>query len=249
MSIEVELNKKAGRVCREALAGLKHCPLIVRSTSEDVMTGNVFGTLRHIRPHLWLGPLLNLALGTRKFRQVWYKKLSIRLWERQDRFPQELLDFREGRTEPDVIIEWENPPTTVWIEAKLHAPLAEGTSNHPANNQVIRGIRTLLAATGQLQPHRLFRTPLRRAIWLALLSYKPEPLVDRYRDPVEVFRALPYPDRLASLPQRVEVGTIAWRDVAKTLQSCGRLASRHERMVADELVEYLCFKCNQPRSR
>ena len=30
MSIEVELNGKAGRICKHALEGTIHCPLIVR---------------------------------------------------------------------------------------------------------------------------------------------------------------------------------------------------------------------------
>ena len=128
MSIEVELHRKGGKVCEGARRGEITCPLIIRPTSEDVVVGNVFGMLRHVRPHLWLNELLNSALGTTKFRQVWFKNFSLRLWERQARFPPELLDFREGRTEPDVVIEWENPPTTVWIEAKWLSPMAKRTA-------------------------------------------------------------------------------------------------------------------------
>src|SRR3954453_23969298 len=69
--------------------------------------------LRHIRPHLWLGPLLNHGVGAIRVRQVWYREFSMRLWEWQCRFPTELLQFREGHTQPDVVIECENPPTTV----------------------------------------------------------------------------------------------------------------------------------------
>src|SRR5688500_19848586 len=104
MSLEVELNKKAGRICPQAASGEIRCPLIVRQSSEDVVTGTVFGHLRAIRPHLWLGPLLNEAYQTTRFRQVWYRELSIRFWERQTRFPAELLSFREGKSEIDLII-------------------------------------------------------------------------------------------------------------------------------------------------
>ncbi len=62
MSIYVELHKKGGKLCEKAKSGELHCPLIVRPTSEDVIVGNVFGTLKHIPPHLWLNPLLNKAI-------------------------------------------------------------------------------------------------------------------------------------------------------------------------------------------
>jgi len=39
------------------------CPLIVRPTSEDVITGHVFQTLGIINPRWWLADMLNLALG------------------------------------------------------------------------------------------------------------------------------------------------------------------------------------------
>lgn len=168
MSIEVELHNKGGQVCKQAKAGEIHCPLIVRPTSEDVVTGNVFGMLRYVRPHLWLNPMLNHALDTDEFRQVWFKDFSLRLWERQARFPPELLDFREGQTEPDVVIEWENPPTTVWIEAKWLSGFAKRTNGSGDNDQISRNIRTLLHETGHVETSRLFQVPVRRAIMVLL---------------------------------------------------------------------------------
>ena len=132
MSIYVELHKKGGKLCEKAKSGELHCPLIVRPTSEDVIVGNVFGTLKHILPHLWLNPLLNKAIdgdfNSKRFRQVWFKNFSLRFWERQAAIPYEILGFKEGRTEPDIIIEWENPATTIWIEAKWNSPMARGRS-------------------------------------------------------------------------------------------------------------------------
>lgn len=244
MSLEVELHGKAGRVCPEALSGEKHCPLIVRTTSEDVMTGTVFGALKHIRPHLWLGPTLNLGLGVNRFRQVWYKNLSIRFWERQERYPPELLEFREGRTEPDIIIEWENPPTTVWIEAKYHAELAWGTANKADNDQVIRGIRTLLAATGHIQPDRLFNIPKRDAIWLALLTYKPDPLVEQYRKTPRLMKALAGPKEPTSLPTAPFVGTITWQELARVLRLTTCRAIPTEASMISVVLEYLESKFN-----
>lgn len=172
MSIEVELRGKGGCVCQPARRGEIRCPLIVRPTSEDVVVGNVFGTLQHIPPHLWLNAILNQALGTDEFRQVWFKDFSLRLWEKQPRYPPELLDFREGHTEPDVIIEWENPPTTVWIEAKWLSGFSKGTVNKADNDQISRSIRMLRYQAGQIQADRLFHTPQRRGV-LILVLLKP----------------------------------------------------------------------------
>ncbi len=227
MSIEVELNRKAGRVCKDALAGKTHCPLIVRTSSEDVLVGNVFGMLRHIRPHLWLGPMLNAALDTDEFRQVWYKDLSIRLWERQPAFPSELLGFKEGRTEPDIIIEWENPPTTVWIEAKYHAPMAESTANSPNNNQATRGIRNLLYAAGHIQPpSRLFDRPRRRPIWLALLK-DAEGTTDMDAD---------------NGSNSTDTGGITWDQLRRLLNDQERFLSPIEVSMSERLTTYLDSK-------
>ena len=211
MSMEVELNGKAGRVCQHALDGTIRCPCIVRTTSEDVVVGNVFGMLKHIRPHLWLTPLLNAAYDTDRYRQVWYKNLSVRFWERQERFPPELLSFKEGRTEPDIIIGWDNPPTTLWIEAKWGSPVAQHTSGDRTNDQVVRGIRTLLHATGHISQTELIPVPRRRAMWLALV-------VD---DDDEVLNT--YPDRSVTIRLRdrsthtFAFGVSRWGDVERSL--------------------------------
>jgi len=54
-----EMLGKGGRVCQPAREGKLKCPLIVRPTSEDVITGQLFGTLRAINPRWWLPNLLN----------------------------------------------------------------------------------------------------------------------------------------------------------------------------------------------
>jgi len=60
-----ELGRKGGCLCEPAKKGELRCPLIVRSTSEDVVTGNLFGTLGAINPRWWLPDLLNQALAAR----------------------------------------------------------------------------------------------------------------------------------------------------------------------------------------
>jgi len=246
LSIETELNGKGGRVCEQARKGEIHCPLMIRSTSEDLLTGNVFGMLKHIRPHLWLNPLLNLALDgdadSGRFRQVWFKDFEVKFWERQARFPPELLDFKEGRTEPDVIIEWENPPTTVWIEAKYLSGFAKGTNDSDDNDQVLRGVRTLLVDTGHMKPSRLFDPPQRAAVWLALLTYKPEPVVDQYRDNAALLRAIPMAEAVHSLPTLPFIGTLTWGDIRDALYRCSTALPLVERSITESLIAYLEYK-------
>ncbi len=242
MSVLLELNGKAGRVCAQAQAGEIRCPLIVRSSSEDVLSGETFGHLRHIRPHLWLAPLIQVGLGAKTHSRVWYRNLSIRLWERQNRFPPELLKFREGNTEPDIIIEWENPPTTVWLEAKYTSGLAQGTTHSDQNDQVVRGIRTLLAATGHIQTKRLFQIPRRIPVWMALLNARPDPLVERYRDPRKLARSLRGIITPKHLPADPFIGTVTWNDIAEILEAHQAQMTAAERSVSKAISEYLRFK-------
>jgi hypothetical protein len=49
-----ELGGKGGSICQQALDGKLRCPLIVRPTSEDVITGHLWGTLSVLNPRWWL---------------------------------------------------------------------------------------------------------------------------------------------------------------------------------------------------
>jgi hypothetical protein len=247
VSIEVELHRKGGRLCPAARCGDIKCPLIVRATSEDVVVGNVFGALKHIRPHLWLNGLLNKALGGDSFRQVWFKRFSLRLWERQARYPPELLDFREGRTEPDVVIEWENPPTTVWIEAKWRSRFATKTNQAPDNDQVIRGIRTLLADTGHVQPRRLFDQPERRPLWVALLSHRHDPVLERVRTQCDAGVWRSDIAGACHLPCSRFVGTLTWADLRGLLKCQARHGFMREAAMMGGVVQYLGLKLASTR--
>jgi len=113
-----ELRGKGGQLCRLAKEGRLRCPLIVRSSSEDAISGNLFGTLQAINARWWLPDLLNTALGVPRFRQQVYRRLTINLWENQPAYPKGLLPWDEGSTQVDVSISFENPPTTIFIEVK-----------------------------------------------------------------------------------------------------------------------------------
>lgn len=232
MSIEVELNRKGGRICKHALAGEIHCPLIVRPTSEDVVTGNVFGMLQYVRPHLWLNQMLNEALSTNEFRQVWFKDFSLRLWERQPRYPPELLDFKEGHPEPDVVIEWENPPTTVWIEAKWRSPIARSSSNAEDNDQVTRDLRALMYYAGHVTTGRLIDPPVRRPILVTLFA---ESTGIERTPPVMGFRSA-FPHRQSP------VAVYTWRQLKDSLVTEQASMDSAEASIAKRAGSYLAYK-------
>jgi hypothetical protein len=76
-----EMLGKGGTLCSPARSGQIRCPLIVRPTSEDVITGHLFQALRCLNPRWWLPDLLNAALGTPRFRRQVYRRLKIDLWQ------------------------------------------------------------------------------------------------------------------------------------------------------------------------
>ena len=57
-----EMHGKGGTLCSHARTGAIRCPLIVRPTSEDVITGHLFQMLGYLNPRWWLPELLNTAL-------------------------------------------------------------------------------------------------------------------------------------------------------------------------------------------
>ncbi len=78
-----ELNGKGGNLCSQARTGAIRCPLIVRSTSEDVITGHLFRSLGYINSRWWLPDLLNKALGSDRFRRQVHRRMKIQLWANQ----------------------------------------------------------------------------------------------------------------------------------------------------------------------
>ena len=110
-----ELRGKGGNLCSHAKSGEIRCPLIVRPTSEDVITGHIFQSLGYLNPRRWLPDLLNAGLGFDRFRRRYFRDLKIRLWQNQPCYPRELLPFDEGSTQVDVVLRWEKtrrPPSS-----------------------------------------------------------------------------------------------------------------------------------------
>ena len=243
-----EMLGKGGNLCQQARDGRLRCPLIVRPNSEDVVTSHLFRSLGYINPRWWLPDLLNAALGTRRFRRQVYRRFRIQLWANQPCYPPELLPWPEGSTQVDAMITWENPPTTVFVEMKYLSGLSDrvsgddGRSGFPSD-QLIRNIRVGLHQAGYLhRDGQLFDQPARDLVVLLVAPAKGHPLVGRYRDPVELRRAIPHADRLVGLPQGPFVGELAYADIIALLQRESRWFGRAERRIAGDLIDYLGFK-------
>jgi hypothetical protein len=246
-----ELGGKGGRVCQPALDGTLRCPLIIRPNSEDAITGNLFGTLQAINPRHWLPQLLNRALGVERFRSQVYRNLKIELWQRQPVMPGNLVPWKEGSTEVDVVIRWENPPTTVYIEMKYKSELSEHTSHNFGRNgypadQLIRNARVGLYHCGWYDEPMLFDMP-RRDFVLLLVSPSPQiDLVNKYRDPLLLRRSIPHGDLLRQLPGRPFIGQISYSQIIKAMKTNGRFMNRVEHILLLQLCDYLSYKLSPP---
>ncbi len=246
-----ELGGKGGQVCQHAKEGKIRCPLIVRPNSEDMVTGNLFGSLQAINPRWWLPELLNTGLKldsnhARRFRQQIYRRLRIELWQKQ-RFPKALVPWVEGATEVDVTIHWENPPTTVFIEMKYGSPLSSTTTNNSGDqgfpsDQLIRNARIGLHRCGWYQEDKLFNEHPRDFVLLLLAPNTGNPLVDRYRDRDTLLKSIPNSDRLVGIPKSPFIGELSYGQVLQILERCSAFMCPTERRLVTTLQEYVDFK-------
>jgi hypothetical protein len=248
-----ELNGKGGCLCEPARKGELRCPLIVRPTSEDVVTGQLFGTLRVLNPRWWLPDFLNQALGTERFRRQVFRDLRIELWQKQRTYPRQHLKWDEGQTEVDVVLTWENPATTVFIEMKYGSNLSSktvhnnGTDGFPSD-QLIRNARVGLRENGWFDEDLLFDAPKRDFILILLTPTRGNPLVTEYQNPDRLRSAIPHGERLTELPRFPFIGELGYRDIIDLSNQQRRWFSPPERKLIDGLNEYLTFKLTQLRT-
>lgn len=243
----LELHNKQGRLCDQARSGQIHCPLIVRPTSEDQITGQLVEVLRVLNPYWWLSDLLNEAVGAQRFRRQVYRRLRIEPWHNMPCFPRELLPWDEGSTQVDVVVSWENPPTTVFVEMKYTSDLSKRTSGHDArhgypSDQLIRNARVGLWQCGYFQTDGLFTVHPRDFVLLLVNPDKGHPLVQRYRDPDTLVQEIPHGDRLPCLPRSPFIGDLSYSDISRVLRRQSRWFSRAERTMIDLFSDYLDFK-------
>lgn len=247
-----ELNGKGGRICQPALEGKQRCPLIVRPTSEDVITGNFCQVLRVLNSRWWLPDLLNLALGYQRFPRQYHRRLRIEPWENRPRYPRQLLPWEEGSTQVDMTVRWENSPTTVYIEAKYGSALSlttagnNGHHRYPAD-QLIRNIRVGLYECGWFNDARLFDLEPRDFVVVLWCPSKGHELVRKYRDPSQLRASIPHSDQLIGLPRMPFVGELTYDDIVSVLQQQRCRFTRPERLALDTFCDYLSFKLSTLR--
>jgi len=240
-----EILGKAGRPCPEARKGNIRCGLIIRPTSEDVITGELCQAFRTLNPRWWLPDLLNIALGERRFRRQFYRNLKIEPWRNRPRYPRELLPWNEGSTQVDLTITYDHPPTTIYLEMKYLADLSprvtNGVSDFPSD-QLVRNIRVGLLESGWFAQDAPTSVPPRDFVCIVVSPTKGNELVHFYRDPRRLRAAIPCSDRLVGLPKSPFVGELSYGDLIRVLRRQQRWFTRPEKQVLEQLVEYLTFK-------
>jgi hypothetical protein len=249
-----EIQKKGGSLCQPARDGQLRCPLIIRPTSEDVVTGNLFGTLKVLDPRWWVPDFLNRALGVKHFRPQFYRRFRIDLWVNKPPYPRELLPWDEGSTQVDAVMSWVNPATTVYIEMKYGSDLSPVTSRNKGqhgfpSDQLSRNARVGLLECGYFQRPQLFHSSQRDFVLLFVSPTRGNPLVSRFRDPVQLRQAIPHSDLIQKLPRLPFIGELSYLDIVHLLGSRRRLMNRTERILVDQLGEYLEFKAGTRPNR
>jgi hypothetical protein len=199
--------------------------------SEDVVSWNVFRTLRQMSPIAWLPLLADRAFPGGQFKTQTSTQVSIELWKPVAPPPALLLNGDEGISEIDISLE---SPSWVWfIEAKYTSDISEGTTTRPDRDQVLRNIDVGSYYAGV------------REFFFALLildkarSPKGVSAIERYQqDFGEIRRRLPHrPDALSNLRG---VALLSWMDVAEVLlAAASRVTKRDEACFAQRAVEWL----------
>ena len=228
--------------------------MIVRPSSEDVITSHLFQALQVLNSRWWLPDFLNEALGVNCFRRQFYRKLKIELWKNREKYPRELAPWSEGSTQVDVTITWENPPTTVFVEMKYGSDLSPVTSANVGqhgypSDQLVRNVRVGLLENGYFRLNHLFNPTPRDFIFLIVSPEKNHPLISKYRDPNKLREAIPHSGLIPRLPKLPFIGGLSYTEVVRLLRQHHRWFSRPERILVDLLTEYLEMKMeNIPRN-
>ena len=123
MSIIFELFKTSGKkVCPPNYVRKNNCPLIVRTTSEDLLTANVFGILKNLDPTIWLRKFLGEAIKGKDFSRHTFENLSFEFWKRYH--PPVNRKYREGFSEVDVTISFKDG--IIFIDTRVLFELTVG---------------------------------------------------------------------------------------------------------------------------
>jgi hypothetical protein len=196
--------------------------------SEDVVSWNVFRSLRQISPPAWIPPLLERAFPGQELTML--PEASVDLWRSISPPPALLESGDEGISEIDIVIESSN---WVWfIEAKLTSDISTGTVTRPDRDQVLRNIDvgSYYAGTRQFLLTLLIQDPA--------TSPKGIGMVDQYRDLGVARKKLPH--RVDGLANLIGVGLLYWSDLIGVLHEArSRTLRNDEAVFAERAIKWL----------
>jgi hypothetical protein len=243
MSIMFELFKSTGKkVCPPNYIRKSNCPLIVRSTSEDLFSSNVFSILKNLDPKIWLTRLLGEAIKGRDFSHHTFENLSFEFWKKFR--PPVNRKYREGISEVDVTISYKGG--VIFIEAKYLAPVNLRTTHDIRRDQVIRYLD--LAAYHYLNhPDRV------KEFYFVLITDTDRPpwILTRYRYTHNLLKGLTNPG-LFKPPVDVSrllskgIGWLSWRQLKAILETTREeFRTQVERKFVEDLIVYLDYKIRE----
>ena len=196
--------------------------------SEDVVSWNVFRSLRQIDPVAWLPLLFERAFGIVGERPS--LSTTVELWQSVAPPPALLENGDEGISEIDIVIE--NPSWVWFIEAKLTSDISTGTTTRPDRDQVLRNldVGSYYAGVRDYFFSLLIRDPSRSPMGVQV--------IDEYKDLNRVRDKLPHrSDRLKNLRA---VGLLTWSHLAQVLDAArSRVKRPNEHAYAQRCIDWL----------
>lgn len=177
------------------------------ANSEDVVSWNVFRSLRQINPSLWVERLMKTTVGQAPVANI--VATTVELWKPVAPPPSLLQDGDEGISEIDIVIE--HPQWVFFIEAKLTSDISTGTTTRPERDQLLRNIDvgSYYAGVRDFYFALLVQDPAR--------SPKGTTALRDYADHARLKQRLPHrPDGLANVRA---VGFLTWSNLASVLTS------------------------------
>ena len=112
---------------------------------------------------------------------------------------------------------------------------------------MIRNIRVGLWECGWFRERGLFPIEPRNFLLLVIGPHRGQSLVEKYRDTAELRAAIPYSHKLHRLPPQPIVGEAGYQDIVQILRSKQRHMTRSERIMAEDVSDYLRFKLTMAR--
>lgn len=240
MSILLELAGKTGRICPPGHVRTGGCPMLLRTSSEDVMTATTVAILKNLSPEKWLGHWLNECFQVDTFTKARFEGLRFDLWSVLS--PPPGFKHREGNSHPDLVITFDD--VIIACEVKYSSPVSSGTSHRQDRNQILRYADVF---HHHFNGGKLYH----QQVYIMTLSLEVPDLILRYRSPellIQDLIGLGYSrDYAESVANSVRIGASTWRSLATLLSAnlgAFGVNSVEEAFVLD-LVSYIWTKLAQ----